>query len=167
MTFLLVSGVFDLSVGSVMVLSGYVIAALVVKDVPLFISCLTGLLTGVFAGYINGKIITFFGVNPLIMTFGMMSIARGIALAATQGQTVRVFDGAFINLGKGEIFGLNQPRHSTIIYQSQVYEIFVDQLSLIQFLVGFPGSRHPARILKIQTSLIYLIHLRLQSIEAG
>lgn len=105
MTFLLVSGVFDLSVGSVMALSGYVTAALVVKGVPLYISCLAGLLTGVFAGYVNGKIITFFGVNPLIMTFGMMSIARGIALAATQGQTVRVFDGAFINLGKGEIFG--------------------------------------------------------------
>jgi len=105
MTFLLVSGVFDLSVGSVMALAGYVTAALVVKGIPLCISCLAGLLTGVAAGYINGKIITFFGVNPLIMTFGMMSIARGIVLAATQGQTVRVFDGVFINLGKGEIFG--------------------------------------------------------------
>jgi len=105
MTFLLVSGVFDLSVGSVMALAGYVTAALVVKGIPLYISFFAGLLTGVVAGYINGKIITFFGVNPLIMTFGMMSIARGITLAATQGKTVRIFDGAFINLGKGEIFG--------------------------------------------------------------
>jgi len=38
----------------------------------------------------------------LIVTFGMMFIARGIALAATQRQTLRVFDGAFINLGEGK-----------------------------------------------------------------
>jgi len=56
----LVSGVFNLFFGSVITLAGQVTAALVVKDVPLYISCLAGLLTGEFTSYINGKIITFF-----------------------------------------------------------------------------------------------------------
>ena len=84
MTLLLISGNFDLSVGSVMALSGIVTAWFMVKgDLPPPLAVLGGLAIGAAAGCINGVVVTRIGVNPLIATLGMMAIARGCALGFT------------------------------------------------------------------------------------
>lgn len=106
MTMLLVSGVFDISVGSVMALSGVICSMLLVADVPLPLSILGGLVVGVLCGSFNAMIIAVYKVNPFIVTFGTLFIARSVGLALTQGNPIRVHDMNFVWLGTGLVGGI-------------------------------------------------------------
>ncbi len=85
MLLVLICGGFDLSVGAVVALAGLV-AGLTVKATGgnLFLTFAAGISVGVVVGLINGIVVTKFNVNPLIATLGMMSVARGLALAYVQ-----------------------------------------------------------------------------------
>jgi ribose transport system permease protein len=101
MTILLVEGMFDLSVGSTMALAGVVCAWCLGQSLPIPLAILGGLAVGVVVGFINGSIVTRIGVNPLITTLGMMSIARGLALVITQGKPISGFPKPFVFIGQG------------------------------------------------------------------
>lgn len=88
MTVLLVSGGFDLSVGSVMALSGTVAALMVINGVPISITVILTLALGIIIGIGNGLLVTLVGINPLVATLGSMSVARGSALVLTEGRSV-------------------------------------------------------------------------------
>lgn len=105
MAILLVSGGFDLSVGSVMALSSTVVAMLLLTGMPIFSAVLCGLLMGGVIGIANGVLVTSFGINPLIATLGTMSIARGIALVLTEGFSVSSLPSSFAWIGKASFSG--------------------------------------------------------------
>jgi ribose transport system permease protein len=105
MAILLVSGGFDLSVGSVMALSSTVVAMLLLTGMPIFTAVLCGLLMGGVIGIANGVLVTSFGINPLIATLGTMSIARGIALVLTEGFSVSSLPSSFAWIGKASFSG--------------------------------------------------------------
>lgn len=105
MAILLVSGGFDLSVGSVMALSSTVVAMLLLTGMPIFTAVLCGLLMGGVIGIANGLLVTSFGINPLIATLGTMSIARGIALVLTEGFSVSSLPSSFAWIGKASFSG--------------------------------------------------------------
>ena len=105
MAILLASGGFDLSVGSVMALSSTVVAMLLLTGMPIFIAVLCGLIMGGVIGIANGVLVTSFGINPLIATLGIMSIARGIALVLTEGFSVSSLPSSFAWIGKASFGG--------------------------------------------------------------
>jgi ribose transport system permease protein len=110
MVVLLISGNFDLSVGSLMALSGIASAALMVNaHMPPSVAVLGGLALGALLGGINGFVVTKIGVNPLIATLGMMAIARGLALGFTSGHPVINVPLSFAWIGQGSIAGLPVP----------------------------------------------------------
>lgn len=109
MTVALVSGGFDLSVGSIMALSGTTTGLIyAATDVSIWIAVLGGLLIAIICGTINGLLIGKLGLNPLITTLGMMQAARGLVLVQTEGTPISLRGAAqsFSNLGGGEIFGI-------------------------------------------------------------
>ncbi len=79
MTFVIISGGIDLSVGSVIALNTVVTALLVQRGVDPFLALCAGVLSGVAAGAINGLLIGGLRIVPFIATLGMMGIARGVA----------------------------------------------------------------------------------------
>lgn len=88
MTFVLIIGGIDLSVGSVMGLCGAVLGvALVNWHWPLFLAALLGVGVGMVAGGLNGVISVRLGIPSFIVTLGMLEIARGLAYLTTQSQT--------------------------------------------------------------------------------
>jgi len=110
MVMLLISGNFDLSVGSVMAVSGIASAALMVNaHMHPVVGVLGGLLVGAAAGAVNGFVVTKIGVNPLIATLGMMAVARGMALGFTSGHPVVNVPMSFAWIGQGSIAGLPVP----------------------------------------------------------
>jgi ribose transport system permease protein len=110
MVLLLISGNFDLSVGSVMALSGIASAALMVNaHMPPAIAFLGGVLVGAATGTVNGLVVTKIGVNPLVATLGMMAFARGLALGFTSGHPVIGVPASFAWLGQGNILGMPVP----------------------------------------------------------
>jgi ribose/xylose/arabinose/galactoside ABC-type transport system permease subunit len=109
MTFAIAMGGFDLSVGSVQVLTAIVVASLIsIVDPPLAI--LGAVLTGFALGLLNGVLISKLRLPAFVVTFGMMSVIRGVALLVTQGQSVMITKHIeFGLLNNGKILGLPVP----------------------------------------------------------
>jgi len=108
MTILLVSGAFDLSVGSTLALSGAVTAIWINSGTPVPLAIALGLSVGVLIGLINGLIITKIGINPFITTLGMMSLVRGLVLVIS-GTTISGLPASFTQIGQGKVLGIQYP----------------------------------------------------------
>ena len=88
-TFVLLTAGVDLSLGSVVALSGVACATFAHPgDHSVFVPIAVGLLTGTACGLVNGVLVTLGGVAPFIVTLGMMTIARGLALIFSGGRPV-------------------------------------------------------------------------------
>jgi inositol transport system permease protein len=88
-TFVLLTAGVDLSLGSVVALSGVACATFAHPgDHPVLVPIAVGLLTGAACGLVNGVLVTRGGVAPFIVTLGMMTIARGLALIVSGGRPV-------------------------------------------------------------------------------
>jgi ribose transport system permease protein len=90
MTIALVSGGFDLSVGSVFASSGVIVAVAMVAGLSMWLSIIIALLTAAAWGLLNGFVITKVGVNPLLTTLATMGTARGFVYIVTEGRCHRV-----------------------------------------------------------------------------
>ena len=105
MTFVILSGGIDLSVGNVVSL-GSVVAAMMFangKGIPLPLVLLATLALGLVVGAINGGIIVWRGVAPFIVTLAMMAIALGTALTITGAKPIGGIQGAYAWIGAGRI----------------------------------------------------------------
>ncbi len=109
MMILLISGVFDLSVGSTMGLGGLVSAITLTLGASPAVAILTGILSGLLIGLINGLIVEIAGVNALITTIGTMYIGRGISEIVLVGRGYAGytdFPENFNNLGRGQFLNI-------------------------------------------------------------
>jgi ribose transport system permease protein len=120
MTLIILSGGIDLSVGSVLALSGAVAAGLlknglaipalnVLLQFTVFGAILAGLLVGVALGAFNGLMITRLNLPPFVATLGMLSIARGLTMLWTGGYPVTGLGSSFGIMGTGQWFGVPMP----------------------------------------------------------
>jgi ribose transport system permease protein len=109
----IITGGVDLSVGSVMGLSGLASAMLLARNVPVPLAVLGGLFTGFIAGSLNGLMVTKGRLPPFIATLGSMLMARGLCYGLTGGWPVRSLPQSFRNLGQYDIpigpFGVPVP----------------------------------------------------------
>ncbi len=109
MTFVIVSGGIDLSVGAVWALSGAIAAILLRDGFSLTVSILVGLLFGCGCGYVSGLLVAKGGLQPFIATLGMMSVFRGLTLIVTNGYTVYGLPTTFRYIGSGALWGVPIP----------------------------------------------------------
>jgi rhamnose transport system permease protein len=107
MTFIIITGGIDLSVGSIMGLCAIVLGvAWKNLGLPLELAIVIALLTGTIAGFINGWFITRVSVPPLIMTLATLALYRGLAEGISQARSVRGYPEWFFQLGQGDVFGV-------------------------------------------------------------
>jgi ribose transport system permease protein len=109
MTFVIITGGIDLSVGSVLAFAGVVMASALHSGVPLPLALLIGLGVGLLCGLVNGLLITIGRLPPFIATLGMMSVARGAALMFTEGRPISGFPENFRSLATGEVLRIPTP----------------------------------------------------------
>src|SRR5690554_2844141 len=109
-TFVIITGGIDLSLGSVVALAG-VVAALFAHpgEYPLIVPIGLALLVGAGIGGLNGLVITRGRVASFIVTLGMMTIARGLALVFSEGRPVTNLSEAFNAIGGGNLAGIPIP----------------------------------------------------------
>ena len=107
MLFCLASGDFDLSVGSVVALSGVTAAVVTNSTQNAFLGISAGLLVGAVVGTANGVVIAIFGINALITTLATMQIARGMAFLVSDGKSVPVPSSTFNDLGGASLGDLS------------------------------------------------------------
>ncbi len=108
-TFVLLTAGVDLSLGSVVALSGVACATFAHPgDHSVIIPIAVGLLTGAACGLVNGVLVTRGGVAPFIVTLGMMTIARGLALIVSGGRPVANMSNELTALA-GDFLGIPIP----------------------------------------------------------
>lgn len=109
-SFVIIAGGIDLSLGSVVALAG-VVTALFARNGEwlLIVPLLAGLLTGTATGVANGLIITKGRTAPFIVTLGMMTVARGLALVVSDGRPISGLSASFNFIGSGSLLGIPVP----------------------------------------------------------
>jgi ribose transport system permease protein len=108
-SYAVISGGLDLSVSAALALSG-VYGVIAMNHFGLAAGLGVMAATGLAFGAVNGFVITFFQVSPFIVTLGMLSVGRGLALMATGGQPIYDMPDAFIRIfGDGTVLGIPAP----------------------------------------------------------
>ncbi len=107
-TLVIISGMIDLSSGSVVALAGVIGTSAFVATGSPWIGLIVGVLTGAATGLFNGVVITKFRLPPFIVTLAMMTAARGLALLYTGGYPIIDID-KFSTFGKGFFLGIPIP----------------------------------------------------------
>jgi inositol transport system permease protein len=108
MTLVIISGMIDLSAGSVTALAGVVGTSFYVMTGSVWVGLIVGLVVGALAGLVSGTLISHFRLPPFIATLAMMTGARGLVLLYTGGKPI-INIGNFTVLGQGELVGLPIP----------------------------------------------------------
>jgi ribose/xylose/arabinose/galactoside ABC-type transport system permease subunit len=168
MTFVIVSGEFDLSVGSGMALSG-VVAALAMKGIgqTWIVGALAGLLTGASIGFVNGILTTKLRIPSFLITLGSLSIARGIAMIVTGTRPVIISNTTYYQLfGEGSFLDLPAPIFWTFV-------VAIGGIVLLHFstfgrrVFATGGNALAARYSGISTARVKTISLMLAGTLAG
>jgi ribose transport system permease protein len=107
MTFVIIGGGFDLSVGSTVALSGCITAWIMI-DYGIFAGLLAGIGVGMVVGLFNGVVIGVIGVNPFITTLGTLVLVRGLVFLFTGGAPIDGVPREFVLFGRERILGINQ-----------------------------------------------------------
>jgi putative xylitol transport system permease protein len=118
MTFVIITGGIDLSVGSVVALAGIVSASFATSSpqamvpggpYPVYVALTIGVLVGVASGAVIGPIVARFKVPAFVATLGMLSAARGLTLIYAGGRPVPALTPAFRWIGNGSLYGVPAP----------------------------------------------------------
>ena len=109
MMVLMIAGMFDLSVGSVVAFAGGMAGYLMYyHDVHFIVAVTAGLGGSVLIGFVNGWLVARIGINPMIQTLAMMGIVRGLALMLS-GAGIQNFPYGYIIIGQSKLMGLQMP----------------------------------------------------------
>ena len=112
MTAVIITGGIDLSVGSIMGLVGIVLGLLLEAGWPWYVAVSAGLLAGMAAGAVNGYLIAYLRLAPFVVTLGMLSIARSLAIVLSGNRMIYDFGPgaeAIYWIGGGSILGVSNP----------------------------------------------------------
>ena len=157
MTFVLITGGIDLSVGSVMALSGTMAASVAVaeKNMPIALVILVGVGLGALCGLINGIGVSYIGFPPFIMTLGMMTIARGIPLVFTNGTPIFGLSEEFNMIANSRVLGVP----SLVIFL--VITVLAGHIILSKTVLGrriyaVGGNEDAARLSGVSTAKVKL-----------
>ncbi len=153
MTFVLVSGGLDLSVGSVLAVGGVITGMSLQAGISIVVAIILGLLAGLLLGIFNGLIVIKFNIPPLIMTLGMLYMARGIVYILTEGVPVYPLPIAFQNIEQSDIFGI-----PTIVIISAILciisHIVLTRTTFGREVYAVGGNREAARLSGININKI-------------
>ena len=170
LTFTLLVGGFDLSIGGVLALSGVVLAKLLQSGVPTGVAMLIVLVGACLTAGIavNGFTIAKLGVNFFVVTLGMLGISRGIALAITDGASQGLYDEKFLrDVGSYRIGG--------DIPMPVVIALFVLALAILvlrytgygRMVYAVGGNAEAARLAGINVTLVKLSAYAISALLAG
>lgn len=164
MTLVYATGGIDLSVGALVAIAGATAAVIIQPEFkhylpsarelpPLYIVILLPLAVAMFFGLINGFLVVFIRMQPIIATLILMIAGRGIGMLLTRGQNVSFVDPAFEYIGSGFLFGLPLPIIITVLIS--IFTILITRKTALGMYIESVGSNAKAsRLLGINMKLV-------------
>ena len=161
MTFVILTGGIDLSVGSILGLSGVLASGVLASTGNTAVAVAVSLTVGIACGAVNGFFVSVCGIPPFISTLGMMTLLRGVILVYTKGSPIPIKSDAYKFFGKGSIAGIPVPVIILIIVFLRAHYILT-QTSYGRSVYAVGGNREAARLsgIRVKTSefLVYTLN---------
>ena len=149
-TLVLISGGLDLSLGSMLTFSGVVLGLLLQAGLNTGLAVLGAILSGTFVGFINGFLVSVFGIPAFIVTLGTMNVFAGLAIALTETGAVFIGDPIIVFLGAGAIAGIPIPILVAILVFAVSY-IILHHTSFGRYLVAIGENKMGAHLSGVNT----------------
>jgi ribose transport system permease protein len=148
MTPVLITGGIDISVGSIVGLCGVVLGLILQADFPLWFGLAATLILGIGLGAANGVLVGYMRLPPFLVTLGMLSIARSMALIVSDGQVVYSFgrsEAAIFAIGGGKLLGI-----PTVVYAMFASAVVLHWLLTMtrwgRYITAIGGNQRAARL---------------------
>jgi ribose transport system permease protein len=170
MTFVIITGGIDLSVGSVLCLSSMVLAVTMHAGYSIEVGILASIATALAIGAFNGILIAYLGFPPFVVTLGMLSIARSLAMVASNNTVVFQFGpdhAKLLALGGGAwVFGIANP----VLYMILLALITGFTLRWTKFgrhIFAIGGNEHAATLTGVPVRQIKVAVYMISALSAG
>ena len=161
MTFVILTGGIDLSVGSILGLSGVLASGVLASTGNTAAAVAVSLIVGVACGAVNGFFVSVCGIPPFISTLGMMTLLRGVILVYTKGSPIPIKVDSYKFFGKGSIAGIPVPVIILIVVFLLAHYILT-QTTYGRSVYAVGGNREAARLsgIRVKTSefLVYTLN---------
>ncbi|MGN1102472.1 MAG: allose ABC transporter, partial [Huintestinicola sp.] len=163
---ILIAGI-DLSVGSVVALTGMVSAQMMVAGINPLLAILVGIIFGGFLGFINGLLINVTGLHPFIITLGTMSIFRGITLIISNSSAVFGFPKSFTSFISYKVFDLLPIVAIIAILVAVILSFLTKKTKVGRNIYALGGNKESAWYSGINVNMHTLIVFIISGICAG
>ena len=170
MTFVIITGGIDLSVGSVLCLSSMVLAVTMHAGYSIEIGILASIATALAIGAFNGILIAYLGFPPFVVTLGMLSIARSLAMVASNNTVVFQFGpdhAKLLALGGGAwVFGIANPVLYTILL-ALITGFVLRWTKFGRHIFAIGGNEHAATLTGVPVRQIKVAVYMISALSAG
>jgi ribose transport system permease protein len=166
MTFVILTGGIDLSVGSILAVCGAIAAVISKSSGSIFMAIIVTLIVGAIIGLINGLIIAKGKIQAFIATLATMTIFRGVTYVYTNGTPVSGLGQSFMMLGNDKILGIPIPVIVMIVIFAASYYILT-QIRYGRYVYALGGNEDSARLSGINTQRIKTMVYVLSGIMAA
>jgi len=168
-TAVIATGGIDLSVGSVMGLAGIVTGLVLGSGQPLALAAAAGLACALLCGVVNGALVGYLRLSPFVVTLGMLSIARSLALVISNNRMVHDFgpdEDLLLGLGGGRFLGLANPVWLLLVAALGAAAWF-RYSRLARHVLAVGGNEVSARLAGVPVARVRLTVYVLSSLLAG
>lgn len=155
MTFVILTGGIDLSVGSVVAMTSVIIGYLLGIEVPWIIACTVGVLVAIAFGIFNGIMVAYIGFQPFIATLATVTMGKGIALAFSGGRPFPIRNKSFLELGKGYIGNIPIPVIILIVVVI-IGLIVLNTTTFGRYIFAVGGNKNAAKLSGVKTKKVEL-----------
>ncbi|AOR72251.1 sugar ABC transporter permease [Burkholderia stabilis] len=156
MTCVILTGGIDLSVGSVMALSGTLAAGLMVAGVNAVAALAIGIAVGLGFGFLNGVFVALAGMPPIIVTLATMGIARGLALIYTGGYPIDGLPDWVAFFGSGKVLGIQAPVLIMLIVYASAW-LLLEGMPFGRYVYAIGGNEQATRLTGVRVARVKLI----------
>ena len=153
MTFVILTGGIDLSVGSVVAITGVIAGSIMKAEGNWIVACIAALGASLVVGLINGWLVAYVGFQPFIATLSTMTIGRGFALAYSNGKPYTITDPSFKAIGQGYFLGIPIPIILLVIF-CVIGIVMLNMTTFGRYVFAIGGNKSAARLSGVRTKRV-------------
>jgi ribose/xylose/arabinose/galactoside ABC-type transport system permease subunit len=166
LTFVILTGGIDLSVGSLVAVTGVVVGSMLVNGYGWMEAVVAGIAISVLFGVFNGVMIAYCGLPPFIATLAGQTIGRGFALVFSDGKPYALANKDFLNIGKGSALGIPIPIWILLIVCA-VAAIVLNKTTYGRHVYAFGGNRNATKLSGVKIKFVEMIVYVISALMAG
>ncbi len=156
MTFVILTGGIDLSVGSVVAITSVVCGYALESGMNWVLACVLAAVIAILFGAFNGAMVAYIGFQPFIATLATVTMGSGIALAFSDGKPYTIKDEAFLEIGQGYVGPIPTPIIILVIVVA-IGLIILKTTTFGRYVFAIGGNKNAAKLSGVRTRRVELM----------